>query len=46
MEDLGLFIRIGDVRRLRHRYGRAGRGGTTNKQTDKETDSAQKIIIR
>ncbi len=29
----------GDVRRLRRRYGRAGRGGTTNKQTDRQTDT-------
>ncbi len=35
----------GDVRRLRRRYGRAGRGGTTNRQTDRQTDSVQ-IIIR
>ena len=29
----------GDVRRLRRRYGRAGRGGRqTNKQTDRQTD--------
>jgi hypothetical protein len=26
------------VRRLRRRYGRAGRGGTTNKQTNKQAD--------
>ena len=28
----------GRVRRLRRRYGRAGQGGTTNKQTDRQTD--------
>ncbi len=35
------------LRRLQRRYGRAGQGGTTNKQTDRQrqTDSVQIAII-
>jgi hypothetical protein len=40
-------LRQAEVRRLRHRYGRAGRGGMTNKQTDRQTDrQCSNFIIR